>query len=294
MGYSVFTNPQRFSSCPLTFILSAGGEGRVRGVVGLVLAFVVSFLPVPARAGLADRVGATFNRMAQEFVQAFPPVEGMVVSVDGARLYLDLTEKNGVRPGQEFTIFRKGEVFRHPITNQPLGRYEEHLGYAQVLRVFPRYSEAIYIPLDGHPRPRPEDGVRITRARIKVAIAPLLDLTQSGADLRRVPYLMANALERSKRFQVVDPLAVSTLLETERSRVEELLMDPAKAGRLGRGLEVSGWIVPVLLNRRGVTYLDATWISAVSGTALFSRRQVLSRPEPAEERRFPWEPPVED
>ncbi len=260
----------------------------------LVLALVWSLVAGPADAGLADRVGATFSRMTQEFVAALLPVEGIVVSVDGDLIYLDLTEKDGVRPGQEFTIFRKGEVFRHPTTNQPLGRYEEYLGYARVRRVFPRYSEALYIPVDGRPRARPEDGVRITRARIKVAIAPPLDLTQSGEDLRRVPYLIASALERSKRFQVVDPLAVATLLDTERSRVEELLMDPARAARLGRSLEVVGWIVPILLDRRGVTYLDATWISAVSGTALFSKRQVLSRPEPAEGQRFPWEPPVED
>lgn len=255
---------------------------------------LVLLLAVPAQAGLADRVGATFNRMAGDFVEAFPPVEGLVVSVEGDRVYLDLTEKNGVRPGQEFIIFRKGEVFRHPLTNQPLGRYEEYLGYAQVQRVLPRYSDALFIPLNGHPRPRPEDGVRITRARIKVAIAPLLDLTQSKADLRRVPFLIANVLERSRRFQVADPLAVSALLDSERSRVQELLMDPAKAARLGRTLEVSGWIVPVLMERRGVTYLDATWISVVSGTALFSRREVLSRPEPAEEQRFPWEPRAED
>lgn len=263
-------------------------------LLGLVLALIFTVVAGRADAGLADRAGATFSRMAQEFVAAFPPVEGVVVSVDGDLIYLDLTEKDGVRPGQEFTIFRKGEVFRHPITNQPLGRYEEYLGYARVRRVFPRYSEALYIPLDGRPRPRAEDGARITRTRIKVAITPPLDLTQSGADLRRVPYLIASALERSKRFQIVDPLAVSTLLGKERSRAEELLMDPARAARLGRSLEVAGWIVPILLDRRGVIYLDVTWISAVSGTALFSKRQVLSRPEPAEEQRFPWEPPVED
>lgn len=251
-------------------------------------------MATPAQAGLTERVGATFERMTQEFVKAFPPAEGMVVAVDGDRIFMDLTEDNGVQPGQEFVIFRKGEVFHHPITNQPLGRYEEHLGYAQVRRVFPRFSEALYVPLNGHPRARPEDGVRITRTRIKVAVAPLLDLTESGADLRRVPYLIAGALEKTKRFQVADPLTVSTLMDTERIRVEQLLADPPKATGLGRSLEAVGLIVLVLLERRGVTYLDATWISAVSGTALFSRRLVLSRPEPAGEQRFPWEPGGED
>src|SRR3970282_603806 len=127
---------------------------------------------------------------------------------------------------------------------------------------------------------RPKDAARITRGRIKVAIAPLLDLTQAGADVRRVPWLIGGALERSKRFQVADPLAVSTLLETERTRVEELLISPAKVTRLGRTLEVVGWLVPVLLERGGTTYLDVTWISAATAPGLFLRRQSLAPPRP--------------
>ena len=260
----------------------------------LVLAIGLTLQAGAGEAGVADRVGVTFALMLQEFAGAFPPVEGVVVAVDGDLVFLDLTAKSGVQPGQEFTVFRKGEVFRHPVTDQPLGRFEESLGYAQVRRVFPQFSEARFIPLGDGPRVRPEDGVRITRGRIKVAIAPLLDLTQAGADVRRVPWLIGGALERSKRFQAADPLAVSTLLETERTRVEELLISPEKVTRLGRTLEVVGWLVPVLLERGGTTYLDVTWISAVTGIALFSRRQVLARPEPAEEQRFPWEPPALD
>ena len=36
-----------------------------------------------AAAGAADRIGATFTLMADEFIQAFQPVEGIVVSLDG-------------------------------------------------------------------------------------------------------------------------------------------------------------------------------------------------------------------
>jgi hypothetical protein len=46
----------------------------------------------------------------------------------------------------------------------------------------------------------------------------------------------------------------------------------------------------MVIERRGVTYLDITWISAVTGTALFSRRAALTRSETAAEQRFPWEP----
>ncbi|HYV00924.1 MAG TPA: FlgT C-terminal domain-containing protein, partial [Actinomycetota bacterium] len=151
--------------------------------LSLVLAWLVSWAG-PAWAGVADQVGATFGLMLQDVVSAFPAVEGFVVAVDGEQLYLDLTQKDGVQPGQEFTIFRKGEVFRHPITGRPMGRFEDLLGYAQVKRVLPRFSEAVYVTLPGKPEAQPEDGVRITRGRIRVAVAPPTDLTKTNADLR--------------------------------------------------------------------------------------------------------------
>lgn len=278
--------------------LSAGPGGVLLGLFLLVPSLI---LPTPAVAGLADQVGATFGGMVDEFLKAFPALEGVVVAVEGDRLYMDLSEKDGVREGQEFTVFRKGEVFRHPLTQKPLGRHEEYLGYAQVRRVFPTYSEALYIPVNGGSgsragagRARPEDGIRITRGRIRVAVTPVLDLTQASADLRRAPYIIAVALERTKRFQVADPQRVTDLIAAEGVRVEALLVSPDRARPLAQGLNVAGWLVPVLLARGGVTYLDVTWLSAITGTALFSERRPLARPEPSEEQRFPWEPRVAD
>lgn len=262
-------------------------RARVAGTFA-VLGWLVA--AAPASAGLADRVGATFALMAGDFVQAFKPVEGLVVSLDGDALYLDLGEGRGVQAGQEFTVFRKGEPFYHPLTHQRLGHYEEILGYAQVRQVRPQFSEATFISLSDKPLPRQGDGVRISRGRIKVAVTPLLDLTRSKADVRRVPYIIASTLERSRRFQVVDPLAVSDMFASAGIRIEEMLARPERALGISKNLEVAGWIVPVLLERRGVLYLDATWISAVSGTPLFARRRALVPEAAAEQQRFPWEP----
>ena len=258
----------------------------------LVLALICPGGPVGA--GTADQVGATFGLLIQDVVAAFPPVEGLVVQVEGDRLFLDLTEKNGVQPGQEFSVFRKGAVFRHPINGRPLGRFEDVLGYAQIVRVHPQYSEALFVPEEGKPPPQPEDGARITKGRIRVAVAPATDLTKANADLRRVPFMIAHALEQTKRFQVADPSTVQEHLLSQKTRSEELLVSPGKAKTSGKTLEVTGWLVPVLLERRGVTYLDVTWVSAVTGTALFSRRAALSRTEGTAEQRFPWEPVPSD
>jgi len=234
--------------------------------------------------------------MIDDFIKAFSPLEGLVIGSEGRTLYLDIGESGGAQVGQEFTIFRKGEEFHHPITRKVLGRYEEVLGYAQIRAVQPRFSEALYVPIEGRPLPQSDDGVRITRGRIKVAITPVLELTESKgkADLRRVPYLLAVGLEGSKRFQVVDPLTVSDLFATGGAHVQEVLALPERVVRVSKKFDVSGWIVPMLIERRGVIYLDATWISAVTGTALFSRRAPLLPPAAAEEQRFPWEPASED
>jgi hypothetical protein len=267
--------------------------GRRRRVVVLV-ALGLLLVTAPARAGVADRVAATFTLMAPDFIKAFQPVEALVVSVEGPEIFLDVSPERGAQVGQEYTVYRKGDMFAHPLTGRPLGFYEEKLGHAQIVRVYPNFAAAIYQPLDGTPRPRASDGARITRGRIRVAVAPVLDLTAARADLRRVPFMLAAALEGSKRFQVVDPLAVSDMFASGSLRVEEMLARPERLMRAARSLEVVGWVVPILLERRGVTYLDVTYISAITGSALSSRRLPLVTGSATEEQRFPWEPRPED
>jgi hypothetical protein len=248
----------------------------------------------PVEAGMADRVGATFSLISDDFIQAFNPVEAVVVAIENDDIFLDVGSSRGGQVGQEYTIFRKGAVFNHPVTGRALGRYEEILGYAQVRRVAPEFATATFVAVSDRPRPVPEDGARITRGRLKVAVTPVVDMTEGGADLRRVPYLIATVLERSKRFQVVDPLAVSDMFATGSVRVEEVLARPERAVRVAKNLELAGWIVPMLLSQRGAVALDITYISAITGAPLFSRRTSVVPNSELEGQRFPWEPRMED
>jgi len=269
---------------------------RARPAAAMLAAALLAtaIVAAPAAAGLADRIGATFTLMADEFIQAFQPVEGIVVSVEGDEIFLDIGTSRGGQVGQEYTIFRKGATFTHPLSGKPLGRYEDVLGWAQVRRVQSEFAVASFVSAPDKTRPQAEDGARITRGRIKIAVAPVLDMTTAGADLRRVPYLIATVLERSKRFQVVDPIAVGDMFAAGGLKVEEMLARPERAVRAATNLEVAGWIVPMLLERRGQVTLDVTYISAITGVALFSRRMTLLPNSAIEEQRFPWEPPVED
>src|SRR4029450_9636142 len=96
-------------------------------------------------------------------------------------------------------------------------------------------------------------GVRITRGRIKAAITPVLDLTQSptAPDLRRVPYLLAIALQRSQRFRVTGALTVSALFAHGGAHVQEILALPERAVRISKRLDVAVGSVPVVLRGRG-------------------------------------------
>jgi hypothetical protein len=266
-----------------------------RAALVAVLALLVLLAPPPAaRAGVADRVAATFALMSKDFVDAFAPVEGLVVSIEGNEIFIDVSETTGAKVGQEYTIFRKGETFLHPVTGRVLGRYEQVLGYGQIVRLYPNFAAATFIPAEDVPRPRAGDGARITKARIRVAVTPALDLTTAHPDLRRVPFLIAAALEGSKRFLPSDSLAVSDMFASGSMRLEEMLVRPERAVRAARNLEVAGWVVPMVLERRGVTYLDVTYLSAITGNALFSRRMPLVAPNASEDQRFPWEPRPED
>jgi hypothetical protein len=263
-----------------------------RALSAAMLAVLVAV--APAAAGMADRIGATFSLMSDDFIQAFNPVEGIVVSVDNDEIFIDVGSARGAQVGQEYTIFRKGTAFVHPVTGKPLGRYEDILGYAQVRRVEPDYSAAAFVPMPDRSRPQPEDGARITRGRLKVAVTPVVDMTDGRADLRRVPFLIATVLERSRRFQVIDPLAVSDMFAAGTVRVEEMLARPERAIRVAKNLDVTGWVVPVLLERRGAVALDVTYISAITGAPLFSRRVTVVPNSALEGQRFPWEPRMED
>ena len=263
-------------------------------MLAALAAVLVASASAPVHAGMADRAGSTFALMAEDFVKAFQPLETLIVQVDGDTVFLDAGESAGAQPGQELVVYRKGEPFAHPLTGKPIGRFEDVLGYAQIRRVQPRFSEAQFIALPEKPRPEPEDGARITRGRIRVAVTPVIDLTGKDADLRRVPFMIATTLERSKRFLVVDPLAVGDMLASSSVRPEEVLARPERAARVAKNFEITAWLVPLLVERRGVIALDVTWISAVTGTALFSRRQALVVAGAVEEQRFPWEPRAED
>src|SRR5437762_11877458 len=89
-----------------------------RAVLTLLAALALLIVVTPAAAGMADRLAATFELMADDFIRVAQPIEGVVAAYEGNVLYLDLGEDSGAQVGQELIVFRKGDAFYHPITQR--------------------------------------------------------------------------------------------------------------------------------------------------------------------------------
>jgi len=257
----------------------------------LVLGLVVLGVR-PASPGITEQIVVTFQQVAQGFQDAFPPIEGTVIAVNGEQVSIEFKERPKIGRGTELRLIRRGAAFRHPLTGVFLGRYEELVGHAQVVEVRESVATGRLIPLPEAPAVQVEDIARITRGRLRVAVTPLLDLTGSRLDTKRLPYLLAAALERTGRFAPADPRVVSESMDQARVRTVDLFATPALAVRLSQRLEVDGWVIPLLVEIQGSTVVDATWVSAITGTPLFARRAALAPAPPQIEQRFPWEPPA--
>src|SRR4051812_12678233 len=72
--------------------------------------------------------------------QAAGPTAGYVVRVDSHGVYLDLGAQAGASVGQAFEVYSEGDVLKHPVTGQSLGRLESKVSAGVIEQVEPLYS----------------------------------------------------------------------------------------------------------------------------------------------------------
>lgn len=149
--------------------------------------------------------------------QRFPNLRGAVVAVKGADLYLSLGGKDEVVKGVKLGVYREGAPFRHPATGVVLGRLEEEIGEIEVVEVREKFSIARLVRLrpDTELSPRVKDTVRMSAAKIRLAILPFVNQTKEAVSMETLTRELGRQLLRSGRFDVydVDRLQV-WLLET--------------------------------------------------------------------------------
>jgi hypothetical protein len=98
--------------------------------------------------GTAAAVGAPGTRTASAVATPVPgpapkpPERGYVVYVDNARVVIDLTNLDGLRPGTLLSLRRDRIPIVHPVTGEMLGELDEEVGVARVTEIRDRFSVA--------------------------------------------------------------------------------------------------------------------------------------------------------
>ncbi len=155
--------------------------------------------------------------ISEKMRQRFPNLRGAVVAVKGADLYLSLGEKDKVVKGVKMGVYREGAPFRHPTTGVVLGKLEEEIGEVEIVEVREKFSIARLVRLapGGRLSPRVKDIVRMSAAKIRLALLPFVNQTKEAVSMETLTRELSRQLLRSGRFEVydVDRLQV-WLLET--------------------------------------------------------------------------------
>jgi curli biogenesis system outer membrane secretion channel CsgG len=117
--------------------LSFGGAGfGGRGALG-------GFLSNYSRTPIGQAVIAAINKGVYALVQQIgtSAASGSVVTVKGKKVYINMG-KGTVRPGEQLTVFSKGEALIDPETGLSLGGEDEKIGTVEVTTVKKKYSIA--------------------------------------------------------------------------------------------------------------------------------------------------------
>lgn len=163
---------------------------------------VVTVRAKPKTYDLVDYQYAV-RELVQKVIVALPRVEGYIVERDGETLYLSLGRADGIREGTVLQVVRQGREFRHPLTDELLGYFEEDLGMVEVREVREGYSAASVLARKGG-RMAKGDIARITKGRIRVAALPIVNETESEIDTELLYEELLQDLKGSGRFDLCD------------------------------------------------------------------------------------------
>jgi hypothetical protein len=165
--------------------------GRRRNRPGGLLV-LCALLVQPAIAHPAEVV-ANLDDIARAIETFFPKVSGAIEAIEGGEAVINLGRESGISPGLILTVYRPGEPFSHPLTGEPLGRYEETVGEVEVRTVGEKESRAALLqPEKGAKR---GDLVRLTAGRV-----PLIVKAAQSRTAQVVAQEFSLALSQTGRF----------------------------------------------------------------------------------------------
>ncbi|HXK49210.1 MAG TPA: CsgG/HfaB family protein [Clostridiales bacterium] len=89
-----------------------------------------------------DDIDRAVEKLSVMIVNEMPLYEGTVIKVDNDNVYLDIGHDMGVRKGNKFTLYRKGEEIKHPVSGEVMGFNVTPLGEAVAMNIQERMSIA--------------------------------------------------------------------------------------------------------------------------------------------------------
>jgi hypothetical protein len=212
--------------------------------------------------------GTSAAEIAERIAAAFPKVSGRVIGLEQERVLLDLGAKDQVIPGLELQVYREGQEFRHPYTGQILGKLDRDVGRVRILEVHPNFSAAEIIQQAEGTMVQQGDRVRVTSARVILAL-PNVDVGDvAGTNTRSVTRDLTNALVKSGRFEVMNDQRIRAALQEEKIGNPDQLTDPAALQALWKRLRVSAVLLSKLSLMATAVNWDVQVISTVRGDSI--------------------------
>ena len=229
---------------------------------GLALLMVGGSVPVLAQEAA---YGSAAAEIAEKITGAFPRVSGRVIGLEGPRVLLDLGANQKVAPGLELQVFREGQEFKHPYTGQVLGKLDRDVGRVRVLEVQPGFSAAEVIQQAEGTLIQQGDQVRVTSARVVLALPNVDVIDVSGTNTRSVTRDLTNALIKTGRFEVLNDQRIRAALAEQKVANPDQLADPAVLQALWKSLRVSAVLVSKLSLMEKTVQWDVQVLSTVRG-----------------------------
>jgi len=135
---------------PLTVKTLVFGKGSIIAPPEIV----AKYSSPPGGGKISPRQGGPYQVAgSQPRASASPPagpaaapaptvLQGYVVFVDTTRIVIDLTGRDGIRPGSVVSLRRDKIPIVHPVTGEILGELDEEVGTARVTEVRDKFSVA--------------------------------------------------------------------------------------------------------------------------------------------------------
>ena len=175
---------------------------------------------------------------------------------------------SAVIPGLELQVYREGQEFKHPYTGQILGKLDRDVGRVRILEVQPNFSVAEVIQQTEGTMVQQGDKVRVTSARVIVAL-PNVDVSDvAGANTRSVTRDLTNALIKTNRFEVMTDQRIRAALTEEKMATPDQFTDPAVLQALWKRLRVTAVLLAKLSLMEKAVRWDVQVLSTVRGDTI--------------------------